>query len=274
MNIQFSYHLFFNSQSIFKRIIYPLIVVIFCCFLNVNIIVAQQSKTKKTNSPDTVAIKINEPDTISRLSDTLFLTTSNTNKKNSNLNNDSLKIDSFSYLPRNSSAIKSIVKYTAKDSIAFVDSVRMLDLYGDAKVFYEDLNNSSEHITIDLNRNTISSLGKLDSIGNLIGTPEFKQGANDYKAVKITYNYVTKKGYLKEFKTKEGEGFVKGTNVKRDPENNFYIDGAYYTTCDAEHPHFYIGSSKIKVMSLMTRPGDSDVVAALLRTSFISWLSL
>ncbi|MFA9214997.1 MAG: putative LPS assembly protein LptD [Candidatus Methylacidiphilales bacterium] len=259
MNYQFSYHLLFKSLSIFKRIYFSFIAVIVCFFVTIQFTVAQQINTKKINLSDSVAIKINKNDTIGRLSDSLILTTSNTNNKNSNLNNDSLKIDSFSYLPRNSSAIKSIVKYTAKDSIAFVDSVRMLDLYGDAKVFYEDLNNRSEHITIDLNRNTISSLGKIDSLGTLIGAPEFKQGANDYKAVKITYNYVTKKGYLKEFKTKEGEGFVKGANVKRDPENNFYIDGAYYTTCDAEHPHFYIGSRKIKVIpgkKLITGPAN------------------
>lgn len=259
MNYQFSYYIFFNSQTVFERRFILFSIVFCCCFLNVKFSVAQQSTTKKTKSIDSVAIKINKSDTIIRLSDSLIYKNSNTNLKNSNLNNDSIQVDSTNYLPRTNSAIKSTVKYTAKDSIAFIDSVRTLDLYGDAKVFYEDLNNSSEHITIDLNRNTISSLGKLDSLGKLIGTPEFKQGSSDYKAVKITYNYVTKKGFLKEFKTKEGEGFVKGTNVKRDPENNFYIDGAYYTTCDAEHPHFYIGSSKIKVVpgkKLITGPAN------------------
>ncbi len=241
--------MFFNSQTPFTSCLKYFAILFICSFLNVNFIVAQQSKGKKIDSNGTVAIRKNIKDTTVRISAQLFSDTSSTNNKNSNLNNDSLIKANLSYLPRNKSAIKSIVKYTAKDSIVFVDSVRTFDLYSEAKVLYEDLNNSSERITIDLNRNTISSLGKMDSLGAIIGAPDFKQGENSYKAVKITYNFVTKKGYLKEFKTKEGDGYVKGTNVKRDPENNFYIDGAYYTTCDAEHPHFYIGSKKNKSCS-------------------------
>ncbi|MFZ4797604.1 MAG: putative LPS assembly protein LptD [Bacteroidia bacterium] len=259
MNNQLSYHLFFYSLPISKRYLNCFAIVFISCFLNVNFIVAQQSKDKKIDSSSTVAIKKSKSDSTIRLSNEIFSDTSSIDNKNSNLNNDSLIKANPNYLPRNKSAIKSIVKYTAKDSIVFIDSVRTFDLYSQAKVLYEDLNNSSERITIDLNRNTISSLGKMDSLGAIIGAPDFKQGENSYKAVKITYNFVTKKGYLKEFKTKEGEGFVKGMNVKRDPENNFYIDGAYYTTCDAEHPHFYIGSRKIKVVpgkKLITGPAN------------------
>lgn len=251
--------MFLYSQNTLSRWIKCIAILFICSFLNVNFIVAQQSKGKKIDSNGSVAIEKNINDTIIRISVPLFSDSTSTNSKNNSLNNDSLTKANISYLPRNKSAIKSIVKYMAKDSIVFIDSVRTFDLYSEAKVLYEDLNNSSERITIDLNRNTIASLGKMDSLGAIIGAPDFKQGENSYKAVKITYNFVTKKGYLKEFKTKEGDGYVKGTNVKRDPENNFYIDGAYYTTCDAEHPHFYIGSKKIKVVpgkKLITGPAN------------------
>jgi len=259
MNYKFSYHLFFNSQIPLTSCLKYLAILFICSFLNVNFIAAQQSKGKKIDSNGSVAIQKNNKDSTIRISIPLFSDSSTTSNHYSTLNNDSIIKANFSYLPRKKSAIKSIVKYVAKDSIVFIDSVRTFDLYSEAKVLYEDLNNSSERITIDLNRNTISSLGKMDSLGTIIGAPDFKQGENSYKAVKITYNFVTKKGYLKEFKTKEGDGYVKGTNVKRDPENNFYIDGAYYTTCDAEHPHFYIGSKKIKVVpgkKLITGPAN------------------
>ncbi len=251
--------MFFNSQPIICRYLKSIAIFFICCLLNVKIIIAQQSKDKKIDSNGISVIKKLTTDTTIRLSNYLFTDTSSINNKNNNLNKDSLNKVNLNYLPRTKSAIKSIVKYTAKDSIVFIDSVRTFDLYGDSKVLYEDLNNSSERITIDLNRNTITSLGKMDSLGAIIGAPDFKQGENSYKAIKITYNFVTKKGYLKEFKTKEGEGYVKGANVKRDPENNFYIDGAYYTTCDADHPHFYIGSRKIKVVpgkKLITGPAN------------------
>lgn len=257
MNYTFPYLLLLNRFLVFRGIKLFAHVLLVSSIFNFNVSIAQQIKVKKTTKTDSTSIKISVDKLNDSISDSLILNNEKLSSKNNTKNNDSLQLDSTNYLPRTNSAIKSIVNYTAKDSIVYIDSLRTLDLYSDSRVFYEDLNNSSDRITIDLNRNTITSLGKIDSLGKLLGTPEFKQGANDYKAVKIIYNYVTKKGYLKEFKTKEGEGFVKGTNVKRDPENNFYIDGAYYTTCDAEHPHFYIGSKKIKVVpgkKLITGP--------------------
>ncbi|MES2381502.1 MAG: putative LPS assembly protein LptD [Bacteroidota bacterium] len=252
MNFQFSYCAYTSSSSFANLVrIKPFLLVLFLV-IGKAILFAQQGTPILLNLDSLNNAKINISPIDSIKSDS-------TKAKSGFAKKDSSFIDSSSYLPRTGSAIKSKVKYSAQDSIVYNEFVKQLDLYGDAKVFYQDLSNQSEHITIDLNKNTISSLGRLDSLGNLVGTPQFKQGASDYKAVQITYNYVTKKGYLKEFKTKEGEGYVRGTNVKRDAENNFYIDGAYYTTCDAEHPHFYIASSKIKVIpgkKLITGPAN------------------
>ncbi len=160
---------------------------------------------------------------------------------------DSLAADS-DYLPRTSSALKSKVKYTAKDSITYSASSKTAILYNDAQVLYENLNMKSARITINLADNTINAAGITDSLGTLRNTPIFKEGDAEYKIEEVTFNYETKRGFMKEFRTKEDEGYVKGERVKRDEFNNFYLRDAYYTTCDADEPHFYIKAEKLKVV--------------------------
>jgi len=167
--------------------------------------------------------------------------------KNDTINSDSL-LKHPDYLPRKSSAIKSVVKYYAKDSIIYSDGEKTAMLFGESKVDYEDLNIKAAYIKIDLGKTIVSSFGKIDSSGNIVNTPVFKQATDEYKAKEISYNYVTKRGLLKELKTQEGEGFIKSAKVKRDEEGNLYNRYAYYTTCDAEDPHFYILADKIKII--------------------------
>ncbi len=160
---------------------------------------------------------------------------------------DSLLNDS-NYLPRTSSAMKSRVKYNAKDSIVYNALEKTATLYSNAVVLYEDSDIKAAKIKINLQKNTVNATGQLDSVGILSNTPVFKQGGSEYKIEEVTFNYETKRGLMKEFKTNEGEGFIKGETVKRDENNNFYISHSYYTTCDADHPHFYIAAEKLKVI--------------------------
>lgn len=56
----------------------------------------------------------------------------------------------------------------------------------------------------------------------------------------MSYNFETKKGKIKDVITKEGDGILHGEQVKRDSSNNFFVRHGKYTTCDLEHPHYYI----------------------------------
>ncbi len=183
--------------------------------------------------------------------------------------NDTLSSDS-NYLPRGSSAIKSKVKYNAKDSIVYSTKLKTASLYNTAVIDYEDLNIKSARIVINLSNRTVNAIGELDSVGKKINTPHFKQGSAEYNIEEATFNYETKRGYMKEFKTQEGEGFIRGDRVKRDENNNFFISDAYYTTCSAEDPHFYIAAAKLKVIPgrrLIT--GPANMIIAGMRTPLI-----
>ena len=160
---------------------------------------------------------------------------------------DSSVVDS-NFLPRNSSAIKDKVKYKAKDSIVYLANAKLATLYKGAEIYFENYEMKSAIITINLEKNLVNAVGEKDSAGNLVNTPQFKQGADTYNINEVTFNYQTKRGLMRDFRTQEGEGFIKGERVKRDEFNNFYIRDSYYTTCNEHEPHFAILANKLKVI--------------------------
>ncbi len=146
-------------------------------------------------------------------------------------------------------SLKSKVKYHARDSIMtdMVDEV--VHLYGASTVDYEDLHLKADYITIDFNKKELYAEGSRDSVGALIGKPEFSQAGQNFKSNSIRYNFNSKKGKIGYVITKEGEGYIHGDVVKKDPENNFFIRNGQYTTCDLDTPHYSIASRKLKVIS-------------------------
>lgn len=151
-------------------------------------------------------------------------------------------------LRRSKSALTKKVKYTARDTIVYSADLKVVYLYGDAKVYYDDLTLTADFIKIELDKNLVTATYTKDTAGKIVGLPKFKQGTQDYSANRIAYNYRTKRGFLSEFRTKEGEGYVKGQDVMKNEDNEFGIRDARYTTCDADTPHFYISASRLKVI--------------------------
>ncbi|MCU0422844.1 MAG: hypothetical protein MUC81_08545 [Bacteroidia bacterium] len=146
------------------------------------------------------------------------------------------------------SAIKTEVKYTAQDTILYDAAKQVVYLYKNAKVEYEDLILTADFIKIELGKTLIHATGLVDSAGNETGLPVFNQGGTEYKVKRVSYNYKSKKGYLSELRTKEGEGYVKGQDVIRTPDNEFGIKASYYTTCDLDTPHFHIHANRLKII--------------------------
>ena len=63
----------------------------------------------------------------------------------------------------------------------------------------------------------------------------------------MAMNFKTKKGFIEHVSTTQGNGYVQGMKAKRDSNGIFYMEKGKYTTCDAEHPHFYLALSRMKV---------------------------
>ena len=139
------------------------------------------------------------------------------------------------------------VKYEASDSIVFDYRRSRAHLYGDSKVNYQNLELDAEEIDISIDSSLVYASGREDSTGTIQGKPLFKQGSDEYEPDKIAYNFKTRKAFIKNVYTQEGEGFMQTIDGKRDSSGVMYIRHGKYTTCDAEHPHFYLSLSRAKM---------------------------
>lgn len=156
---------------------------------------------------------------------------------------DSIKVDTIV------GDLSTTVIYTAEDSTIMEASKKEVHLYGDASVTYGEINLKADYIRLNWILNEVYAIGRMDTASKkMVGEPIFQDGPNTYNTKEIRYNFKTKKGLIKGIITQEGEGNIRGERVKKDSLNNFYLAKAIYTTCNMEHPHFYINAPKIKLV--------------------------
>ncbi len=156
--------------------------------------------------------------------------------------------DTLKQAIENKPFLKEKVIYNATDSMMIDKSNQKAYLYNNAVVLYDGLNLKAGYIEIDFKNNMVYATSMKDSAGKDIQKPVFEQGADKFTAAKITYNFNTKKGKIVDVITQQGEGFIHGRDIKKDTNNVYYVGHGKYTTCDLDHPHFYIGAKKIKVI--------------------------
>ncbi|AQG82660.1 organic solvent tolerance protein OstA [Spirosoma montaniterrae] len=170
-----------------------------------------------------------------------------------------LRADSLQIATRDSSrkdsvqsadSFKTTVKYQAKDSTIYAADGQTVELFGDASVEYGDISLKADFIRINYLTNEVYAKGRYDSTAQkLIGRPIFKDGEGQYDTKEIRYNFKSKRGKIQGVITQQGEGNIRGQNVKKDAEDNLYIGKAIYTTCNLATPHFHINASKLKVIN-------------------------
>ncbi len=158
--------------------------------------------------------------------------------------------DSLSFTKKKNAGegLDSPVKYHARDSIRFSVDLKMVYLFGEAQINYQDIELKAEYIEIDQEKKEVYAIGVADSTGKIVGKPVFKSGESEFVAENMRYNFNTKKGRISEVITKEGDGNLRGTTVKKTEGDAYYIKKGGYTTCDAEHPHYIIAANKLKVI--------------------------
>ena len=166
---------------------------------------------------------------------------------------DSLALDSINRHKKN--GIDSPVEYSADDSLTYDATSATAHLYGQSKVKYQNMDLASERIFMSLDSNLVHATGKRDSTTNeLMGTPVFKMGSDEYQNTEMSFNFKSKKGLITDVYTQQEDGYLTSELSKRGANGEMFLQHGRYTTCDDPHPDFYIAMSRAKV-----RPGK-DVV--------------
>lgn len=168
------------------------------------------------------------------LSDTLLLS-------------DSLAVSSDSIKDKKKKdAIDAPVYYECTDSMVWSRAGNAY-LYGSSKVTYDNVELTADVITMNMDSSVVHANGRPDSTGVMVGLPIFKDGSTPYESDRMSYNFKSKKGFISNVYTQQGDGFIMGGRAKKDSADVFYSEDGKYTTCDAEHPHFYIQLTRAKV---------------------------
>ncbi len=165
---------------------------------------------------------------------------------------DSLKLDSMALKKKGD--IETTITYSARDSIRANMDGKMIWLYGDAKIKYGEIELEAEEIIIDYANTTLTAHGIRDSLGQRVGYPIFKNGAEVYETKDIIYNFKTKRARISEVVTTQGENFLYSDIVYKNEDGNLLSIRNTYTTCNLEHPHYAIKATKTKAI-----PGDKIV---------------
>ena len=146
------------------------------------------------------------------------------------------------------------VQYESKDSMVWTKGGNAY-LYGSSKVNYQKIELTAERITVNIPKSELYAEGVKDSTGTETGRPIFKEGGTPYESESMSYNFKTRKGFIRNVVTEQGEGYMIGHDAKKGSEGEFFIKDGKYTTCDDhEAPHFYLNLTRGKV-----RP-EHDVV--------------
>ena len=139
------------------------------------------------------------------------------------------------------------VVFSCADSMVMIGR-KMTYMYGDGKVDYGDLKLQAADIALDLDRSEVEATGVIDTLGEMQGRPVFEQGGSEYESESMRYNFKSKRGFITNVATQQGEGYLTGGTTKKTENDEYYIENGRYSTCDDhEHPHFWLQLTRAKV---------------------------
>lgn len=189
------------------------------------------------------------------LKDSLLLSDATNTRSGRGLRYDSTAIDTTAAdSAKRKPGIDAPVDYECTDSLVYDAETRLVHLYGKAQVKYMDMTLNAAKITMNMDSSMVRAAGERDTAGILQDKPVYSQGSDNYHSELMAFNFKTKKGYITNVETTQGDGFMQSQHSKRAADGTLYLEHAKYTTCDAKHPHFYIALSRAKV-----RPGKESV---------------
>ncbi|MCH7515985.1 MAG: LPS-assembly protein LptD [Bacteroidetes bacterium] len=155
------------------------------------------------------------------------------------------------------SDIDTVIYSSASDSLIFFVKDKKMSIYGNGKIQYKQMQIVSANIFVDFEKNNLKAVGEQsDSTGKkMINTPILTEAGESFDSYTMSYNFKTGRGIMTAANTEMDEAFFTGVKIKKVDKITFFIKDGKYTTCDADTPHYYISSSKMKMVQ------DEELVA-------------
>ena len=156
------------------------------------------------------------------------------------------KIDSIK--PVNQPLLGKIT-YEATDTTSISPQDKIIRLYNNAKITYQDMEITSGIIIVDYDKNEIYAGRIKDSVGEYTQLPIFKQGQDEIRPDSLRFNMDTKKAIIFNSRTEEAGLNILSDKTKKENDSVYYMDRAKFTTsADIDNPEYYFLLRKAKVI--------------------------
>ena len=168
------------------------------------------------------------------------------------------KSDSIAPQPRDTvrrqksgSGLTEIIEGKNTDSLVYDIRAKRVYIYNQGDLKYADKSLQADFMRINMENKEIHAYGKPDTVdGKPSKTqPVFSDAGASYTMDTITYNFSSEKALIQGVATQQGDGWLVGGRIKKQPDNTINIQNGKYTTCDhTDHPHFYLAMTQAKVI--------------------------
>ena len=158
---------------------------------------------------------------------------------------DSVKTDSI--IPPKE-FLEDIIRHKAEDYIANNFIKQQATLYNNAELYYQDIELKAGIIIIDYKNNLAYAKGIVDSLGNYMQRPNFKQAGQESEQDSLVYNFRNEKAVIYNTRTEQGGIIIKGQITKRENDSVLYINKAHFTTSTKDKPDYEIVTKNIKIV--------------------------
>ena len=180
------------------------------------------------------------------LSYTFFINTNVNARSYFQVNDTIQKNDS---LKTQNNALLGKILYEATDTTSISPKEKLIRLYNNAKITYQDMEITSGIIIVDYDKNEIYAGRIKDSLGEYTQLPVFKQGQDEIRPDSLKFNMDTKKAIIFNSRTEEAGLNILSDKTKKENDSVYYMDRAKFTTsADIENPEYYFLLRKAKVI--------------------------
>ena len=154
------------------------------------------------------------------------------------------------------SSLEAVAKRKAVGYEKIDQKTKILTLYDQAELNYQDIELKAGIIVMDYAKNEVYAGRIKDSLGKYTQLPVFKQGSNVVEPDSIRFNFKTKKAIVWNSRTKQGEMNVIAEISKKENDSVYFMKKAKITTAeDVDDPEYYFLARKAKFV-----PGKKVVV--------------
>ncbi|HRA71276.1 MAG TPA: putative LPS assembly protein LptD, partial [Flavobacterium sp.] len=158
---------------------------------------------------------------------------------------DTIKKDSIQ--PK--ALLEGQIKYMATDYVKIEQKKKLITLYNNAELYYQDTELKAGIIVLNYETNEVLAGRIKDSLGKPSQYPNFKQGENVIEPDSIRFNFKSKKALIWNSRTDQGEFKVKAVLTKKENDSVYFLKGARFTTSkDIDNPEYYFQTSKVKII--------------------------